>query len=379
MSVKIENLKISYGGNEVVSGFNLDIKNNEFVALLGPSGSGKTSILRCIAGLLRQTEGTIEINGRDISQLHPSDRDIAMVFQNYALYPHLKIYENIALNLRMKKVKKDEIDRKVKEVAKILGIEKLLDKYPREASGGQAQRVGLARAMVRDPGVYLMDEPLSNLDAKFRDEMRYELRRFYELSGKTVIYVTHDQLEAMSMADRVVVISGGEKMQEGNPKQLYDDPENTFVANFVGSPPMNLFNAKSNGKSKTTFAVEGKGDAESFTIETTSNMNLNEITVGFRPSDLKLSQNGEIESVLESVEFLGPYLNLHVVLGDSQVAVRVPRDGKSTDSLLNSPKGQKVRFSINPTDIYLFNSSTGERIRDVKSSIARPENSRAVQ
>lgn len=368
MSLKIENLKISYDGNEVVPDFNLNIEENEFVALLGPSGSGKTSILRSIAGLLRQEEGKIVINGNDISNLHPSERNIAMVFQNYALYPHLKVFDNIALNLKMKKVPKKEIDEKVKNVAKLLGIEKLLDKFPKETSGGQAQRVGLARAMVRDPGVYLMDEPLSNLDAIFRDEMRFELRRFYELSGKTVIYVTHDQLEAMSMADRVIVISQGEKMQEGKPKELYDDPQNTFVASFVGSPPMNLFESRKTGD--LTFRISGEKGETGFLLETETDPGTEGLTVGFRPSDLKLSDKGEVESILERVEFLGPYLNLHVKIGDSEVAVRVFREDQSNDHLIDLQSGRKVRFTIGPNDIYLFDTQTGKRIRGIESRVA---------
>lgn len=371
MSLKIEKLAISYDGDEVVSDFNLDIQDNEFVALLGPSGSGKTSILRCLAGLLRQKEGSITINGKDVSNQHPSERDIAMVFQNYALYPHLKVFENIALNLRMKKVPKKDIDRKVKEVSEMLGIDKLLDKYPRETSGGQSQRVGLARAMVRDPGVYLMDEPLSNLDAKFRDEMRYELRRFYELSGKTVVYVTHDQLEAMSMADRVVVISHGKKMQEGNPKQLYDDPDNTFVAGFVGSPPMNLFELEKQGEEGTYSIPQSVSDA-GFSVHTPSDPGTAHLTVGFRPSDLILDDDGLIGSVLQRVEFLGPYLNLHVVIAGSEVAVRVPREGPDNDSLIEARRGKTIRFNIEPRNVYLFDTESGDRIRGITSKVTQP-------
>lgn len=369
MSLKIEHLVISYGGNEVVSDFNLDVEDNEFVALLGPSGSGKTSILRCLAGLLRQKSGKITINGKVVSNLHPSERNIAMVFQNYALYPHLKIFENIALNLRMKKVPRNDIEKKVKEVSKLLGIDKLLDKYPRETSGGQSQRVGLARAMVRDPGVYLMDEPLSNLDAKFRDEMRFELRRFYELSGRTVVYVTHDQLEAMSMADRVVVISEGKKMQEGKPKELYDNPENTFVAGFVGSPPMNLFDsARVNGSTNVFNAFDMESNT-GFSISTDTDPGGNSVVVGFRPSDLKLDDNGEVTARLQRVEFLGPYLNLHVMMGGSEVAVRVQREGSENDHLIQARAGEPVKFTIESRDIYLFDSTTGNRIRGVKSSV----------
>lgn len=369
MSLKIEHLVISYDGNEVVPDFNLDVKDNEFVALLGPSGSGKTSILRCLAGLLRQKSGTITINGKDISTLHPSERNIAMVFQNYALYPHLKVFENIALNLRMKKVPKDQIEKKVKEVSKLLGIEKLLDKYPRETSGGQSQRVGLARAMVRDPGVYLMDEPLSNLDAKFRDEMRFELRRFYEVSGRTVVYVTHDQLEAMSMADRVVVINEGNKMQEGKPKELYDNPENTFVAGFVGSPPMNLFEARRVGNSENNFNAFDTNENTGFSITTDTDPGGKSVTVGFRPSDLKLDRSGEVTAKLQRVEFLGPYLNLHVMMGGSEVAVRVPREGTENDHLIQAQPGEIVRFTIGSRDIYLFDGESGSRIRGIKSSV----------
>ena len=363
MSLRIENLKIAYGDKEVVSSFDMDVENEEFVVLLGPSGSGKTTILRCIAGLLQQREGQIFINGKDVSSLYPSERNIAMVFQNYALYPHLKIYDNISLNLKVKGVPRKEIDRKVHEVAQLLNIDGLLPKYPREVSGGQAQRVGLARAMVRDPEIYLMDEPLSNLDAKFRDEMRYELRKFYETTGKTIVYVTHDQLEVMSMADRVVVLNDGVKLQEGSPKELYDDPDNSFVAGFVGTPPMNLFHVVSGSRGDDMFYLKRGGDSENFSISIDQHPDMDEIILGFRPSDLKLDSSGSIISVLERVEFLGPYLNLHVRIGDTPIAVRVPRENAGTDKLIDAHPGTGIRFTIDVNNLFYFDPSSGGRIR----------------
>lgn len=369
MSLKISGLKIAYGDKEIISDFNLEIDKEEFVVLLGPSGSGKTSILRCIAGLLPQKEGEILINKRDVSYLYPSDRNIAMVFQNYALYPHLKIYDNISLNLKVKKVPKQEIDRKVHEVATLLNIDSLLGKYPREVSGGQAQRVGLARAMVREPEIYLMDEPLSNLDAKFRDEMRYELRKFYETTKKTVVYVTHDQLEAMSMADRVVVINEGKKLQEGSPKSLYDDPQNTFVAGFVGNPPMNLFAGTRMDGEQGKFLIRDEAGTSGFIVSAKVREAEKGVTLGFRPSDLKLDEAGSITATLERVEFLGPYLNVHARIGDSAFAVRVPRGGVDHDDLLRLEPGQRIRFGIDQGNIFLFSFGSSERIKKVAASL----------
>ncbi|MCI2413231.1 MAG: ABC transporter ATP-binding protein, partial [Cuniculiplasma sp.] len=258
MAIELKKLNMAYGSTVALKDFDLHIEDGEFVAILGPSGGGKSTILRIIAGLIIQDSGDVVINGEIMNDIHPSERNVAMVFQNQALYPHMTVYNNLALNLRMKGVSKDEIDRRVNEVAKIVGINTILSRKPREISGGQAQRVGLARAMIRDPVIYLMDEPLTGLDAKFRDEMREELIQFHRITKKSILYVTHDQIEAMSMADRIVVLNNGVKIQEGAPRELYDNPEHVFVATFVGSPAMNTFNFVKNSSNPHMFILDSE-------------------------------------------------------------------------------------------------------------------------
>ncbi|NLY90511.1 MAG: sn-glycerol-3-phosphate ABC transporter ATP-binding protein UgpC, partial [Firmicutes bacterium] len=227
-------------GVVAVNDFNLEIKDKEFVVLVGPSGCGKTTSLRCVAGLEEASSGNIYIGDTLVNDVAPKDRDIAMVFQNYALYPHMDVYNNMAFGLKLRKFPKAEIDRRVKEAAKILGIENLLDRKPKALSGGQRQRVALGRAIVREPKVFLMDEPLSNLDAKLRVQMRTELQKLHNRLKTTIIYVTHDQIEAMTMGDRIVVMKDGVIQQVGRPLDIYDNPNNVFVAGFIGTPPMNF-------------------------------------------------------------------------------------------------------------------------------------------
>ncbi|AKI98081.1 ABC transporter ATP-binding protein [Kosmotoga pacifica] len=237
-------VKVYPNGFKAVHGANLEVKDKEFVVLLGPSGCGKTTTLRMIAGLEEITEGTITIGGKVVNDVEPKDRDIAMVFQNYALYPHMTVYENMAFGLKLRKIPKPEIDKRVKEAAKILGIENLLDRKPKQLSGGQRQRVAVGRAIVRDPKVFLFDEPLSNLDAKLRTQMRAELKRLHKNLQATIIYVTHDQVEAMTMADKIVIMKDGVIHQIGDPYSVYFEPVNKFVAGFIGTPSMNFISAK---------------------------------------------------------------------------------------------------------------------------------------
>ncbi len=231
-------------GFKAVMDANLKVEDKEFVVLLGPSGCGKTTTLRMIAGLEEITEGTIKIGGRVVNDVEPKDRDIAMVFQNYALYPHMTVYENMAFGLKLRKTPKPEIEQRVKEAARILGIEQLLDRKPKQLSGGQRQRVAVGRAIVRNPKVFLFDEPLSNLDAKLRVQMRAELKRLHQNLQATIIYVTHDQVEAMTMADKIVIMKDGIIQQIGDPYSVYFEPKNKFVAGFIGTPAMNFINAK---------------------------------------------------------------------------------------------------------------------------------------
>src|SRR5436190_15068 len=242
--VLLKDLNKSYdGGVRAVKNVNLEINDHEFVVLVGPSGCGKTTTLRMVAGLEDITSGEISIDGKVVNDLPPMDRDIAMVFQNYALYPHMSVYQNMAFGLRMRKFEKPEIDRRVKQAAEVLGIQPLLERRPRQLSGGQRQRVALGRAIVRNPRVFLFDEPLSNLDAALRVQMRVELKRLHERLETTAIYVTHDQVEAMTLGDRVVVMKDGTVQQVGGPLELYDRPANRFVAGFIGSPAMNFIGA----------------------------------------------------------------------------------------------------------------------------------------
>lgn len=241
--VHIRDVRKSYGSLEILHGVSIEITDGEFVALVGPSGCGKSTLLRMIAGLEAITSGEIDIGGRVVNDLPPRDRNIAMVFQNYALYPHMSVRKNIGFPLRQRKFPKDEIERRVSKAARILGLEHVLERKPRALSGGQRQRVAMGRAIVRDPSVFLFDEPLSNLDAKLRVQMRSEIKELHQRLGTTTVYVTHDQVEAMTLADRIVVMNGGYVEQEGAPLDLYDCPATLFVAAFIGSPPMNFLPA----------------------------------------------------------------------------------------------------------------------------------------
>ncbi|MBT5765737.1 ABC transporter ATP-binding protein [Pseudemcibacter sp.] len=239
-NVKLSNISKSYGDTKVIENLDLEVSDNEFLVLVGPSGCGKSTLLRMIAGLEGVTDGELSIGDRVVNNLEPKDRNIAMVFQNYALYPHMNVYKNISFGLRAQKMPKDDIDKKVREGAEILELTELLERKPAELSGGQRQRVSMGRAIVRDPDVFLFDEPLSNLDAKLRSSMRIEIKKLHETVKKTIIYVTHDQVEAMTLADRIVILKDGEIQQIGTPMEVYKKPANKFVASFIGSPEMNF-------------------------------------------------------------------------------------------------------------------------------------------
>src|SRR6187397_2475558 len=257
-TVTFENVQKMYGDFQAVKDLNLEIGDGEFMVLVGPSGCGKTTALRMIAGLEEISDGRLLIGDRVVNEVAPKDRDIAMVFQSYALYPHMSVYDNLAFGLKLRKTPKADIERRVKDAAEILGLEKFLDRKPKALSGGQRQRVALGRAIVREPSVFLMDEPLSNLDAKLRVQTRAEIARLHQRLGTTTIYVTHDQVEAMTMGDRIVVMRDGLLQQVGSPQELYDHPVNVFVAGFIGSPAMNFFNVKAD---KTDGRTVLKNDA----------------------------------------------------------------------------------------------------------------------
>ena len=372
MAIELRKLNMSYGNTIALKDFDLHVGDNEFVAILGPSGGGKSTVLRIIAGLIIQDSGDIIINGKLMNEIHPSERNVAMVFQNQALYPHMTVYNNIALNLKMKSVAKEEIDRRVNEVANIVGISSILTRKPKEISGGQAQRVGLARAMIRDPAVYLMDEPLSGLDAKFRDEMREELIRFHRITKKGIVYVTHDQIEAMSMADRIVVLNNGIKIQEGSPKELYDNPEHVFVATFVGSPSMNLFKFNRDPNNPNFYIMDGSDGESSFRIEFEDSNLPETLTVGIRPSDFKLSDDGEIQVILKTLEFLGSVIQIKVTLGNTDATITISRDSRAKTDVFDFGPDSKLMFSVDSDRLYIFKSD-GYRIKNPLLKIHPPD------
>ena len=368
-----------FGDVVAVDHINLDIRDGEFFALLGPSGSGKTTTLRLIAGLEVPDEGEIYIDDKLVNHVHPKDRDIAMVFQNYALYPHMKVYDNIAFPLIARKkelgLTKDVIRKKVIEIAKLLGIENLLNRYPSQLSGGQQQRVALARALVRRPKVWLLDEPLSNLDAKLRLAMRVELKKLQKKLGITAIYVTHDQVEAMSMADRIAVMDSGKVQQIGNPHELYYKPANTFVATFIGSPPMNLITCHLvegehrefdhgfgiEGKVKTGYYLECPGFkapiAPDIVDVIRKSSRSNKLLLGFRPDYVRVyrspvpGRTDIIETVIEVVEPLGSENILTVKLDGVLVKIKAPPETEFS-------MGEKIYGLIDWRKAILFDSVT---------------------
>lgn len=372
MAIELKKLNMAYGSTVALKDFDLHIEDGEFVAILGPSGGGKSTILRIIAGLIIQDSGDVVINGEIMNDIHPSERNVAMVFQNQALYPHMTVYNNLALNLRMKGVSKDEIDRRVNEVAKIVGINTILSRKPREISGGQAQRVGLARAMIRDPVIYLMDEPLTGLDAKFRDEMREELIQFHRITKKSILYVTHDQIEAMSMADRIVVLNNGVKIQEGAPRELYDNPEHVFVATFVGSPAMNTFNFVKNSSNPHMFILASEDETTPFGLEFESADLPDKLTIGIRPTDFKLVIDGEIKTTLKTLEFLGSVIQIKVEMGSNDITIALSRESRTKTDIFDLKPGSELRFSVDSERFYVFGPD-GSRIKNPILKIHPPE------
>ncbi len=307
--VELQNLSKSFGKVEAVRGISLDIKDGEFVVLVGPSGCGKSTVLRMVAGLEEPDTGEILIDGQKVNELEPAERNVAMVFQNYALYPHMNVGKNIAFPLRMARLPVKEVESRVLNTAKLLGLEKLLNRKPRELSGGQMQRVALGRAMVRQPKVFLFDEPLSNLDAKMRVEMRAEIARLHKTLRTTMIYVTHDQAEAMTLGSRIAVINHGVLEQFAPPLEVYRKPVNRFVAGFIGNPSMNFIN-----------------------------------DIGIRPHDILIDDNGPIEATVELVEHMGSEIYVHCLVGGQRILAVTKEPPKDQTLRLRFPEAKTYRF-----------------------------------
>ena len=350
-NIAISNVTKKFDSTEVIHGINLKIYDGEFVVLVGPSGCGKTTLLRMIAGLESITDGNISIDDKIINNIKPKERDCAMVFQNYALYPHMKVAANMGFSLKIKKASKEEINKKVKDVAKILEIEDYLERYPRQLSGGQRQRVAMGRAIVRNPKVFLFDEPLSNLDAKLRVQMRTQIKLLHARLKTTLVYVTHDQVEAMTMADKIVVMNEGLVEQTGAPLELYDKPVNIFVAGFIGSPSMNLLNASINSNSINL----GSAGSIPITRNTTSENNL-DITLGIRPSHMDISKNGEgLKFQIDVIEPTGADSLVYGKINDTECCVQ-------TSERLNLKSGEIIHILPNEDNLHFFDNQSNERI-----------------
>ncbi len=355
-NISLKNIKKIYPGNVVaVQEFNLEIEDKEFIILVGPSGCGKSTTLRMIAGLEDISEGELYIGDKLVNDVAPKDRDIAMVFQNYALYPHMTVFDNMAFGLTLRKIPKAQIRQQVEEAAKILDIEHLLERKPKALSGGQRQRVALGRAMVRNPAVFLLDEPLSNLDAKLRNQMRTEISKLHKRLGTTFVYVTHDQTEAMTMGDRIVVMKDGFIQQIDTPQNLYNKPCNLFVAGFIGTPQMNFINGTI-VKTESGYAAEfadrriGLPDSKCERLEAYVGK---EVVLGIRPEDITVGNEGSdaVELQIDLVELMGAEMYLHCDLSGNKFILRTPViDGLKADSTVY------VRFNTNK--IHLFDKET---------------------
>jgi multiple sugar transport system ATP-binding protein len=365
-TLSLRGLNKKFGDNLVVNNVNLDVQDREFVVLLGPSGCGKTTILRIIAGLEKVTDGEIILDGQVINHVPPQRRDMAMVFQNYALYAHLNVFDNLAFGLRMRKTPKDVIEGRVKEVAEMLHIEPLLDRIPRKLSGGERQRVALGRAIVREPRLFLMDEPLSNLDALLRVQTRVEILQLCRRIGATVLYVTHDQTEAMTMGERIVLLREGIIQQVDTAEGIYNKPANSFVGRFVGSPPMNFLEDVSLAQegehfwAKTlSFSLDLRGSEYTDSLKQMPELPSRSVVVGFRPDAVEFVVDGSpdvgIPAKVEVVEVLGREALVYCDIGTKLLCAVVPPP--------NAPKtGENVVFRVDPSKVHLFDSESGNNL-----------------
>jgi sn-glycerol 3-phosphate transport system ATP-binding protein len=353
-AIALRNVEKTYGHGpkavKVIHGVGADISDGEFIVIVGPSGCGKSTLLRMVAGLEEVTGGEIHIGGRVVNRLEPAERDIAMVFQNYALYPHMSVYDNMAYGLKIAKVPKAEIEARVQKAAKILELGGLLQRKPRELSGGQRQRVAMGRAIVRQPQVFLFDEPLSNLDAKLRAATRLEIRKLHAELGVTSLFVTHDQVEAMTLAQRMIVMNAGRIEQIGTPEQVYGEPASTFVAGFIGSPPMNLLHGQA---AASRFTVDAAADAVSLPAAAPRS---GALTLGVRPEHAELRADGEWPLKVDVLEMLGAERLVYGQLGGAPFTVRM-------EATLAPPKpGSTVHLHVPREHLHWFDRSSGQRV-----------------
>ena len=338
--------KIYPNGTKAVDETSLNVEDGEFVVFVGPSGCGKSTLLRMIAGLEDITGGEISLDGKIINNIDPSERDVAMVFQNYALYPNMSVYNNMAYGLKNRGISKEDITTKVNDAAELLEIDQLLSRKPSMLSGGQRQRVAMGRAIVRNPKIFLFDEPLSNLDAKLRNQMRLEIKKLQRQMDVTSVFVTHDQTEAMTLGDRIVVINNGIVEQVGTPKDIYSRPNTKFVAEFIGSPQMNLFNCNiENGIAKL-------GDGQ---INLDSSINVQDASIGVRPDDIHINQNGKFETKANLVEYLGSDMIIYSIIGDQDFICKL-------SSKIDVKSGDNFKFDILASSVNIFDNTSGKRI-----------------
>jgi multiple sugar transport system ATP-binding protein len=354
-SVKITNLQKRYGNVEVLHRLNLDVADGRFIVLLGPSGCGKSTLLRMIAGLESVTDGDIYFNEHRVNDVHAKDRNIAMVFQNYALYAHMTVRKNMAFSMRLNKTDKKTIDEKVAWASSILGLDEYLDRLPKELSGGQRQRVAMGRAIVRDPEVFLFDEPLSNLDAKLRVQMRTEIKDLHQRLNTTTIYVTHDQIEAMTMADEVVIMRDGYIEQSGTPMEIYDHPDNLFVAQFIGSPSMNIVECEVTDQNGSLVA-----SSDGITLPLPPNRNVQsgqKLYYGIRPEHLHISTQGstDITGRVKVVEPTGPEIHVYTTLGDQDICA-------ITRERLDLHPGDSINLQPDLAHVHLFDGETKKAV-----------------
>ncbi len=369
-TVSLKRLKKVYEGNvTAVYDFNLEIADKEFIVLVGPSGCGKSTTLRMVAGLEEITEGELRIGDKLMNDVAPKDRDIAMVFQNYALYPHMTVYENMAFALKLRKTPKKEIDRKVNEAAGILGITELLQRKPKALSGGQRQRVAIGRAIVREPKVFLMDEPLSNLDAKLRNQMRAEIIKLRQRIDTTFIYVTHDQTEAMTLGDRIVIMKDGLIMQIGTPQEVFGHPANIFVAGFIGTPQMNFFDAnlKRDGSGYYVDVCGAKVSVAESKAKRLAENNISDmpVTLGIRPEHIGIASSdapSAIDGVLTVSEMMGSEYNLHVTTGENDVVLRVSTMDMPKELSSGARFDTPIKYVFHPENMHLFNKETEKNL-----------------